>query len=122
MTSAPRSSSRWVLAALAIVRVVVVAASLFASGDPDGLERVADDHGFLGSGRDNPFSIIADYVFPGLDGPIATVVAGIIGVAVVFGVVWLIGRLLVRRRARRSSWISIGPSRAPRRSIGSMRV
>ena len=98
MTTARRSSSRWVVAALAIIVVVVVAASLFASGDPDGLERVAEDHGFLGTGRDNPFTIIADYAFPGLDGPIATVVAGLIGVAVVFGLVWLFGRLLVRRR------------------------
>jgi type IV secretory pathway VirB2 component (pilin) len=99
MTTVRRSSSRWMVAAVAIIIVVVVAASYFASGDPDGLERVADDHGFLGTGRDNPFSILADYVFPGLDGPIATVVAGIIGVAVVFGIVWLFGRLLVRRRS-----------------------
>jgi hypothetical protein len=99
MTAARRSSSRWVLGALAIILVVVVAAAYLASGDPDGLERVADDHGFLGAGRDNPFSIIADYVFPGLDGPIATVVAGIVGVAVVFALMWLIGRGLARRRS-----------------------
>ena len=98
MTTAARPSSRWVIVALAIIVAVVVAAAYLASGDPDGLERVADDHGFLGAGRDNPFTIIADYVFPGLDGPVATVVAGVIGVVVVFGVVWLIGRVLVRRR------------------------
>ena len=98
MTAAHRSSFRWVIGALAIILAIVVAASYFASGDPDGLERVADDHGFLGAGRDNPFSIIADYVFPGLSGPIATVVAGVVGVAVVFGLVWLLGRGLARRR------------------------
>jgi uncharacterized membrane protein YdjX (TVP38/TMEM64 family) len=99
MTTARRSARRWVLFALAIALVVVVAAAYLASGDPDGLERVAEDHGFLGAGRDNPFSIIADYVFPGLDGPLATIVAGVIGVAVVFGLVLLVGRVLARRRS-----------------------
>ncbi len=102
MTGEPARPSRrwtWIIVGLAIVLVVVVAASFFASGDPDGLERVAGDQGFLGAAQDSPFSIISDYVFPGLDdGPIATIVAGVIGIAIVFGVVWLIGRLLARRR------------------------
>jgi hypothetical protein len=88
-----------VLIALGLIAAVVVAAALFASGDPDGLERVAEDTGFIGAGEDSPFSLIADYVFPGLDGPAATIVAGLIGVAVVFGVVWFIGRVLARRRS-----------------------
>jgi hypothetical protein len=89
----------WVIGALAIIAVVVVAASFLASGEPDGLERVAQDNGFLGAGEGSPFSIIADYVFPGMDGPMATVVAGLIGVAIVLGLVWLIGSLLARRRS-----------------------
>lgn len=104
MTSDTRSPRRsritWVLIALGLVVVVVVAAALFASGDPDGLERVAEDLGFAGEGEGSPFSLIADYVFPGLDGPMASIVAGIIGVAVVFGLLWLIGNVLVRRRSR----------------------
>jgi hypothetical protein len=93
-----RSRASWVLIALGLIVVVVVAAALFASGDPDGLERVAEDTGFLDAGEGSPFSVFADYVFPGLDdGPIATIVAGVIGVAVVFGVVWLVGKLLTRR-------------------------
>lgn len=99
MTAVRRSTNRWVLAALSVIIVVVIAAALFASSDPDGLERVAEDNGFLGAGRNNPFSIIADYVFPGLDGPLATIVAGVIGVALVFGLVWLVGRALARRRS-----------------------
>lgn len=96
----PRTRTRWMLGAIALIIAVVVAASYLASGDPDGLERVAQDHGFIDAAGDSPFSIIADYVFPGLDdGPIATIVAGLIGVVVVFGVVWLVGRLLARRRA-----------------------
>lgn len=101
MTDEPRAAGgvRWVVAALAIIAIVVVAAAFFASGDPDGLERVAEDNGFLDAARDNPFSIIGDYTFPGMDGPMATVVAGLIGVAIVLGLVWLLGRLLARRRS-----------------------
>jgi hypothetical protein len=99
MTSTRRSTNRWVISGLAIAIVLVVAASFLASGDPDGLERVAEDQGFLGAGRNNPISIIADYAFPGLDGPIATIVAGVVGVAIVFGLVWVVGRALARRRA-----------------------
>jgi hypothetical protein len=97
-----RSRASWVLIALGLIVVVVVAAALFASGDPDGLERVAEDTGFLGAGEDSPFNVIADYVFPGLEGPAATIVAGLIGVALVFGVVWIVGRLLARRRSGRT--------------------
>lgn len=94
---AERSRPSWLLVALGIIVLVVVAAALWASGDPDGLERVAEDTGFLDAAQDSPFALIADYVFPGLDGPAATIVAGVIGVAIVFGVVWLVGRLLARR-------------------------
>jgi hypothetical protein len=87
----------WPVVALGISLVVVVAAALFASSDPDGLERVADDIGFLDAAEGSPFAVIADYVFPGIDGPLATIVAGAIGVLVLFALVWLVGRLLARR-------------------------
>lgn len=93
-----RASTRWWLAGLAIAAIVVIALAPLASGDPDGLERVAIDQGFDGRAEDPPFSIIADYVFPGLDGPLATIVAGLVGVTVVFGLLWLLGRVLARRR------------------------
>ncbi|HEX2766134.1 MAG TPA: PDGLE domain-containing protein [Candidatus Limnocylindria bacterium] len=89
----------WIIVALGIIAALVVAASIWASADPDGLERVAQDIGFLDVAEDSPFVLIADYVFPGLDGPLATIVAGLIGVAIVFVVVWLLGRVLVRRRS-----------------------
>lgn len=94
-----RSRRPWVLIALALTGAIVVFAALFASGDPDGLERVAEDAGFIGAGQESPFRLIADYVFPGLDGPAATIAAGLIGILVVFGVVWGVGRLLARRRS-----------------------
>jgi hypothetical protein len=99
-TDRPRRS-RWVLVALVIVVAVIVAAAYFASADPDGLERVAENLGFGDAAEGSPFSVIADYVFPGLDGPMATVLAGIIGVAVLFGLLWLVGKLLGRRSVER---------------------
>jgi cobalt/nickel transport system permease protein len=87
----------WWLVGLAVAALVVVVAALLASGDPDGLERVAIDQGFSQAAEDAPFSIIPDYTVPGIGGSLSTIVAGLIGVVVIFGVVWLIGRALARR-------------------------
>lgn len=95
----PRRRGWWVAGGLAIAAIVVVVAAFLASGSPDGLERVAEDIGFIGAGEDSPFTIIADYVFPGVDGPMATILAGLLGIAVVFGLAWLAGKALARRRA-----------------------
>jgi hypothetical protein len=92
-----RTRRYWWLGGLAIAALIVVLASYFASSDPDGLERVADDRGFLGLGLPNPFDVLPDYTVPGVDGPLSTVLAGLIGVAVVFVLLWLIGRALARR-------------------------
>lgn len=93
-----RPGPAWLLAALAIAIVVVIAAAFLASGDPDGLERVATDQGFIGTGEDAPFSVIPDYTIPGMEGPLSTILAGVVGVAVTFGLLWLVGRALARRR------------------------
>ena len=92
------SSIGWVAGFLAVSVAIVVAASFFASGDPDGLERVAEDNGFASAAQDSPFTLIADYVFPGLDGPASSIVAVLIGVVVVFALLWLAGKALARRR------------------------
>lgn len=95
----PNRRGWWVAGGLAIAAIVVVVAAFLASGDPDGLERVAEDIGFIGAGQDSPFTVIADYVFPGVDGPMATILAGLLGIAVVFALAWLAGRALARRRS-----------------------
>ncbi|HGE69761.1 TPA: hypothetical protein ENX78_02925 [Candidatus Poribacteria bacterium] len=61
--------------------------SIFASPWPDGLEKVAEDKGFLEKGEVEPpiKSPIPDYTFPGLKNEkLATSVAGILGTAIVF--------------------------------------
>jgi len=66
--------------------------SLFASAEPDGLERVAHDQGFIDKEGESSFEIIPDYSSPGIDNEmIATSIAGIIGVVLMFVLVYYIG-------------------------------
>jgi PDGLE domain len=86
--------------ALAVAVGLAVAVSPFASSSPDGLEKVADENGFLDDGtlhsiqKDSP---IPDYAFPGVDNPrIATGLAGFLGTVgvalVAFGLGWVFHR------------------------------
>jgi hypothetical protein len=89
----------WWAAGLAIAALVVVILAPLASGDPDGLEWVAGEHGFLDTAQDAAYSVIPDYAFPGIDDPVvSTIVAGLIGVIVVFLLMVGVGYLLRRRR------------------------
>ncbi len=82
----------WVVAG-GIIALAVVLLSPFASGNPDGLERVAIDIGFIDSGLSAPYSIIPDYTLPFLgETDLSTIMAGVIGVIVVGAVIVLIGR------------------------------
>jgi hypothetical protein len=87
------------VAGLAIAVLVVIVLVPLASTDPDGLERVAEDRGFLGQAQDAFYEILPGYSIPGVDDPIVSkVLAGLIGVAVIFGLMVGLGRLLARRR------------------------
>jgi cobalt/nickel transport system permease protein len=87
----------WVIGLLAAAAVVVVLAPL-ASGDPDGLERVAIDTGFAEQGAEAPYEILPDYSVPFLgDSAASLIVAGLVGVALLFAGMWLLGRVLARR-------------------------
>jgi cobalt/nickel transport system permease protein len=88
----------WWLIGLAIAALIVILLVPLASGDPDGLERVAGDQGFLGNARAALFSIIPDYTVPGVDGNLSTILAGLIGVVLVFAIMLLVGRILARRK------------------------
>lgn len=63
--------------------------SPFASSSPDGLEKVAEDKGFLEKGEIEPVvnSPIPDYAWPGVESEkLATSAAGIAGTLIVFGI------------------------------------
>ena len=95
-----RSRAWWVVGLAIAVLVVVILAPL-ASSDPDGLERVAEDAGFLAAAQEAPYSILPDYTVPGVeDGTLSTILAGLIGVAVVLLIMWGLGVLLARRSPR----------------------
>ena len=84
-----RGSVGWVPAGLLAALAVTLLAP-FASASPDGLERVAEDLGFIGLGQDAPFSIIPDYTVPFLgETALSTIVSGVVGALLVFGVLYL---------------------------------
>jgi hypothetical protein len=71
--------------------------SPLASSDPDGLEKVAEDKGFLEVANSPPYELISDYVFPWVGNEdLATILSGIVGVLIVAAVVFVIAFLLTR--------------------------
>jgi len=77
-----------------LVAVVVTFFSPLASSHPDGLERVAEDQAFIDTAQDAPFEVVPDYVFPGIaNEAVATIVAGVLGVLIVGGLGYGLGRL-----------------------------
>ncbi len=83
----------WKYTALIIALIMAALLSPYASPDPDGLERVAEDKGFIekGEGHDVFTAPMPDYEVPGLDDAIKGPVAGIIGTLVMFGLGILLG-------------------------------
>lgn len=93
-----------VLVALLVALAVAIFLSPFASSNPDGLERVAEDKGFLeqAEGKEVISSPIPDYLFPGIGSErAATAAAGFVGTLVTFGVMYGVGRLVAGRRETR---------------------
>ena len=87
-----KASRNWIYAG-GFITLLVVLLSPFASADPDGLERVAENLGFIGAGQSAPYEIIPDYTLPFLgETAISTILAGVVGVVVVGAIIMLIGR------------------------------
>ncbi len=76
--------------------------SPFASSDPDGLEKVAEDKEFLDTAEGPSYKIIPDYTFPGVESErLATILSGIVGVLIVAAIGFGVGygmRALARSR------------------------
>lgn len=93
--------SKWWLIAF-IVCLALAIISPLASSSPDGLEKVAEDKGFIEMAGEPPYQIIADYVFPGIENEaIATIIAGIIGTVLLFGFAYGIGILMAGSSRKR---------------------
>ncbi len=83
-----------------LLAIVLAVLSPLASTHPDGLEWVAEQRGFLQAARDAPYRIIPDYAFPGISNKaVATIAAGVVGVLIVFSVVWSVAAARRRREA-----------------------
>ena len=93
----------WWVVGLALALVVVLFSPL-ASPHPDGLERVAEDEGFIERARDAPYETIPDYLFPGIANEnVATILAGVVGTLVVFALVYGLAWALRRRSEQATS-------------------
>lgn len=90
------SKAIWV-GGLSLALILAVLSPL-ASSNPDGLERVAQDQGFLAAAQAPQYNLIPDYLLPGVSNEaLATILAGIVGALVVGAVAFLIARA---RRSR----------------------
>lgn len=92
--SSPGGGQGWIIAGLAFSLFAIFISPL-ASSNPDGLERVANDLGFLDAGQSSPYNLFQDYTIPFLgETSTSTFIAGVVGLVVVFGLLMLIGRNL----------------------------
>ena len=105
----------FVVAGLGVCLLLAALVSPFASSAPDGLERVAQDHGFLSrtEGRQAWKAAPAgDYAVPGVrSAGLSTALAGVAGTLIVFGLAVGLGKVISGRRKNGDS--------SPGRSNGS---
>ncbi|MBM3189420.1 MAG: hypothetical protein FJZ90_11940 [Chloroflexi bacterium] len=95
-------SKRWWLVGLGLALLIAILSPL-ASSHPDGLERVAEDQGFIEEARDPWYEILPDYLFPGVQNEdLSTILAGVVGTLLMFGIMFGLGKLLQRRSAAQS--------------------
>lgn len=90
-----------------IAMLVSIAAAAFlsplASQNPDGLERVAQDKGFIqvSEGKEAIKSPMSDYLMPGVKNQtMAGSLAGVFGTIIVFGAMFGLGKLFMKRSRR----------------------
>ncbi len=101
----PRASRRgrarlggFVAAALAVSLAVAVLLAPLASQEPDGLERVAQDQGFVSAAKEPVlnFTPFSDYELPGIEGDLGLILVGVAGTLALFAGALGLGRLLSR--------------------------
>ncbi len=86
-SAARASSSRAVILVGVLIALALAILSPLASSHPDGLEWVAEQKGFLETAQEPFYTIIPDYVMPGIaNEAIATIVAGVVGAIIVLAI------------------------------------
>ena len=103
----------FLLGGLLVAIGLAMLVSGFASSSPDGLNKVAEDHGFAANAKEHLFENgpLAGYAVKGVNSDrLSTGLSGLIGVLVTFGVGLTLFALL---RAMRSGHDRSEPTRAP---------
>jgi cobalt/nickel transport system permease protein len=105
-----RALTGFVAAGLAAAFALVAFVAPIASADPDGLEKVAEDTGFIETAEEHPIGgPLADYAASGVENErLGTVLAGVVGTVVTFG----IGLVLVGAARRKRGSAAEEPSSA----------
>ena len=92
--------NKFLLAGLFLSLAVAGFLSYYASSDPDGLEKVAEEKGFLDTAKDsvNAGTPLADYGITGLDNERLSVgLSGAIGVLVTLIVAFMIFKAIAKK-------------------------
>jgi cobalt/nickel transport protein len=102
----PTSDTRnriFVMSGLGVALLIGVFLSPFASQNPDGLDRVAQDLKFDKKAAEAPpahklpfYQVFDEYALRGVPQPLATPLAGLLGTLATFGLAWGIGKLTTR--------------------------
>jgi cobalt/nickel transport system permease protein len=100
---AKQAGSKGIIIGGSLLALVLAVLSPLASSHPDGLEWVAEQHGFIEAARAAFYNLVPDYVMPGIHNPtLATIAAGILGAVIVFGVAFGIARAEKQSTAQKS--------------------
>jgi cobalt/nickel transport system permease protein len=95
------AGDRGILLGGGIITLILAVLSPLASRHPDGLEWVAEQQGFLESAKSAFFNVMPGYVIPGISNQsIATIMAGILGIVIVFSVAFGIAKTEKRSPVR----------------------
>lgn len=98
LNSGPPAGGRSWIAAGILASLAVVLLAPFASANPDGLERIAIDLGFIQAAENAPFNVLPDYTVRVLGSSgLSTVAAGVIGTAIIVFVTILIAGALRKK-------------------------
>jgi cobalt/nickel transport system permease protein len=98
-----KQGTRVVLLGGLLITLALAVLSPLASSQPDGLEWVAEQAGFLHTAQAPSYNLIPDYLFPGIsNAATATIVAGVLGGMIVLGVALLVAYTR-RRRSNETS-------------------
>ncbi len=101
---------RFLFLGLGVSLVIAALLSPFASSNPDGLDRVAQDYEFEDRALEDapatklPFyGLFEEYSLRNVPPGMATPLAGLVGTLATFGLAWGAGKLLVRNAEGNSS-------------------